>query len=127
MSYARRPFLHKKQIILSDNHSPLQILNNQFVCPVDSGRVNRSQIYLRGGYGIMPERIRNDIDRYILRFGNGRPSMAADIRRERYRQFNHAGYGFEGFVYAPQCRFILPAFITVGTGYNRKQVRGIIA
>lgn len=44
----------------------LQVFNNQFVCLVNGRCVNRGEIYLCGGYGIMPERVRDDIDRYIL-------------------------------------------------------------
>lgn len=35
----------------------LQVFNNQFVCLVNGRCVNRGEIYLCGGYGIMPERV----------------------------------------------------------------------
>ena len=45
---------------ISDYHSViqnLQVFNNQFVCLVNGRCVNRGEIYLCGGYGIMPERV----------------------------------------------------------------------
>lgn len=35
----------------------LQVFNNQLVCSVNGRCVNRGEIYLCGGYGIMPERV----------------------------------------------------------------------
>mgnify|MGYP000421797149 CR=1 FL=1 len=107
---------------MSDNQA-LQIFNNQFIRLVDNGNVNRSEIYLRGGNGIMPERVRDDIDRYVLRLGDGRPSMAGSVRCERNGQLYHSGYDFKGFVYVVQRRLILLALVLSGAGYDRKQVR----
>ena len=42
---------------LSLIHIFLQVFNNQFVCLVNGRCVNRGEIYLCGGYGIMPERV----------------------------------------------------------------------
>ena len=71
----------------------------------------------------MPERIRNDIDRDVLRLGDGRPGVARDVCRECNRQFCHFRDDFKGLVYTMQRGFILFALVLAGNGYNREQVR----
>ena len=50
------PFLQRDGCFYLTNKF-LQVFNNQFVCLVNGRCVNRGEIYLCGGYGIMPERV----------------------------------------------------------------------